>query len=250
MRVVQTLVRRQRIKPLPMSMQGIALCFKLSVASIAGLGVSSCLAQTQVQPHTQIQAPSHVQGAAAESSKPNLLAGASAASQTKTGANPDRLGAFLDQLSGTTHVTLEVASALTDKVLQTAQNMASVALSYLGVPYRYGGNSAEQGLDCSGFVRLVYEQTAGLKLPRRSEEMNRLGSPVSTEDLQAGDLVFYNTLRRPHSHVGIYIGDGQFVHAPSSGGQVRVEKMAATYWQKRFDGAKRMVDAPSGEKRQ
>lgn len=117
------------------------------------------------------------------------------------------------------------------------------ALALLGVNYRWGGNSPETGLDCSGLVHLVYRDALGLILPRRSEEMSRAAGSVDTADLQPGDLVFFNTLRRAFSHVGIYIGNGQFIHAPSAGGAVRVERIDQSYWARRFDGARRVVAA-------
>lgn len=115
------------------------------------------------------------------------------------------------------------------------------ALSLLGVDYRFGGNSADTGLDCSGLVRLVFSEAVAMPLPRRSEEMSRLGDTVSAAELQPGDLVFFNTLRRAFSHVGIYIGNGQFVHAPSSGGTIRVEQLRKSYWTARFNGARRLL---------
>lgn len=157
-------------------------------------------------------------------------------------ANPDALGAFLDKLNDTSKATIGVATSVTSAVIDVTQNVVVNALGLIGVAYRYGGNTAEQGLDCSGFVKLVFQQSMGLVLPRRADEMSKLGSSVASEDLQPGDLVFYNTLRRANSHVGIYIGDGKFVHAPSSGGKVRVESMSTAYWNKRFDGAKRVTD--------
>ena len=119
------------------------------------------------------------------------------------------------------------------------------ALSLLGVPYRWGGNTPEDGLDCSGLVKLVFEQTVGVSLPRRSVEISQVGGDVPREALQPGDLVFFNTLRYAFSHVGIYIGNGQFVHAPSRGKPVRVDNLAARYWTQRFDGARRLLDAPT-----
>jgi len=117
------------------------------------------------------------------------------------------------------------------------------ALSLLGVNYRFGGNSPAAGLDCSGLVRLVYSEVTGLNLPRRSDDMSRVGGSVDRSELQPGDLVFFNTLRMPFSHVGIFIGNGQFVHSPSSGSSVRVENMNLSYWQSRFNGARRLVAA-------
>lgn len=119
------------------------------------------------------------------------------------------------------------------------------ALSLLGVKYRFGGNTPESGLDCSGLVRLVFQDTLGAVLPRRSEEISRFGGTIGTGELQPGDLVFFNTLRRAFSHVGIYIGNNQFVHAPSTGGSIRVERLDGSYWVRRFDGARRLVTPDS-----
>jgi cell wall-associated NlpC family hydrolase len=119
------------------------------------------------------------------------------------------------------------------------------ALSLLGTPYRYGGSSPETGLDCSGFVRHVFAVALNRDLPRRSEEISGFGEPVSRAELQPGDLVFFNTLRRAFSHVAIYIGDGRFVHAPAKRGRVRIEGLDDRYWAPRFDGARRLIDAGS-----
>jgi hypothetical protein len=117
------------------------------------------------------------------------------------------------------------------------------ALALLGVPYRWGGSTPESGLDCSGFVRLVYQDALALSLPRRSDDMSRYGSAVAPHDLRPGDLVFFNTMRFAFSHVGIYIGDNQFVHAPSRGKSIRVENLGQNYWASRFDGARRLLTA-------
>lgn len=121
------------------------------------------------------------------------------------------------------------------------------ALSLLGVSYRFGGNRPETGLDCSGLVRLVFRDAIGMVLPRRSAEISRAGNDVRLNQLRPGDLVFFNTLRRAFSHVGIYIGNDQFVHAPSSGGQVRVETINKRYWLARFDGARRLASVDMAE---
>ena len=125
---------------------------------------------------------------------------------------------------------------------ETASELVVNAMGFLGVPYKRGGNSFEQGLDCSGFVRLMYEQTVGLVLPRRSAEQAAATQPIDQSELQPGDLVFFNTLKSAFSHVGIYVGDNKFIHSPRSGGVIRVEDMRVNYWQARFDGARR-VDA-------
>ena len=133
---------------------------------------------------------------------------------------------------------LEKISSFTDRAAQ----IAIEALSLVGIRYRYGGNSPEQGLDCSGLVRYVFREAGGTDLPRTSNEMSRRGQPVDKQDLQPGDLVFFNTLNRAFSHVGIYLGNNEFVHAPSAGRKVRVENMDMSYWRTRFNGARRVLE--------
>lgn len=110
----------------------------------------------------------------------------------------------------------------------------------VGIRYRHGGTSPEHGLDCSGLVRYVFRQADGTELPRTSSEISRVGEKIEESELQPGDLVFFNTLKRAFSHVGIYLGDNKFIHAPSSGGVVRVESMELAYWKARFSGARRI----------
>ena len=120
--------------------------------------------------------------------------------------------------------------------------LVTTAMSFLGVPYRRGGSSAETGFDCSGFVKTVYQDTLGLVLPRVAAQQAATSEKVATTDLKPGDLVFFNTMRRAFSHVGIYIGDGKFVHAPRAGAEVRIESLSVAYWKKRFNGARRVTD--------
>jgi cell wall-associated NlpC family hydrolase len=116
------------------------------------------------------------------------------------------------------------------------------ALGLLGSPYKLGGNDPEKGIDCSGFVRHVYKRTEDIELPHNAKAISRSGEAVDKDQLQPGDLVFFNTLRKPYSHVGIYAGDGKFVHATSSRSkQVMVSDMNQSYWAKRFDGARRLL---------
>ncbi|CAM5520330.1 C40 family peptidase [Thauera mechernichensis] len=129
-----------------------------------------------------------------------------------------------------------------EEYASTAEQLVDEALSYLGIRYRRGGTSPETGLDCSGLVLNVFRNAIGLDLPRTAREMANLGDKVSRQELKPGDLVFFNTMRRTFSHVGIYLGDGKFVHAPSTGGKVRVESIATRYWAQRFNGARRLVD--------
>lgn len=127
---------------------------------------------------------------------------------------------------------------------QTTSDLVLNAMGFLGVPYRRGGSSAETGFDCSGFVRSVYENTLGMVLPRRAAEQAQSTAKINSDELRPGDLVFFNTMRRAFSHVGIYVGDGKFIHSPRAGGKVRVEDMRESYWAKRFNGARRVETAP------
>lgn len=132
-------------------------------------------------------------------------------------------------------------SALGLTVGSEASQLANQALGYLGIRYRFGGSSPETGFDCSGLVLNVFRNAIGLDLPRTAAEMARVGDRISRQELKPGDLVFFNTMRRAFSHVGIYLGDNRFVHAPATGGKVRIEKLSARYWTDRFNGARRLV---------
>jgi cell wall-associated NlpC family hydrolase len=121
-----------------------------------------------------------------------------------------------------------------------ASELVMQAMGLLGVPYKRGGTSEEKGFDCSGFVRHMYEKSVGLVLPRRAEEQAKVTEEISRSELKPGDLVFFNTLKRTFSHVGIYVGDGKFIHAPRPGKAVRVDDMREAYWQQRFNGARRV----------
>ena len=136
-----------------------------------------------------------------------------------------------------------------DQVRQSVGNKASElvvnAMGFLGVPYKRGGNTVETGFDCSGFVRSIYEQSIGLILPRRAEQQAAATQNIDKSELKPGDLVFFNTMRRAFSHVGIYVGDNKFIHAPRPGATVRVDNMGMSYWSLRFDGARRVT--PNGD---
>ncbi len=120
-------------------------------------------------------------------------------------------------------------------------NLTTYARSLVGVPYKFGGNSPDSGFDCSGFVGHVFRHTREIDLPRKSEKIRLVGQAISSTNLQSGDLVFFNTLQRKFSHVGIYLGDDRFIHAPSSGGRVRIENLRAAYWAQRYNGARRIA---------
>lgn len=133
------------------------------------------------------------------------------------------------------------ANPLVQQVRDGASDLVMQAMNFLGVPYRRGGNTVDEGFDCSGFTRHVFANSIGLVLPRRSDQQAQSAGllNIKRDELKPGDLVFFNTMRRAFSHVGIYVGEGKFIHAPRSGGEVRVEDMRQAYWSKRFNGARR-----------
>lgn len=131
-----------------------------------------------------------------------------------------------------------IASASVDGVQQTIGK----AIDLIGIRYRRGGTSPETGFDCSGFVGHVFREGLGLYLPHNAKQISKEGQTVSRTDLQPGDLVFFNTMRRAFSHVGIYLGDNRFMHAPRTGAEIRVEDMSQSYWVKRYNGARRVVE--------
>ncbi len=131
-------------------------------------------------------------------------------------------------------------SAAKDKAGGQATGLITQAMDLLGVPYRKGGNSEASGFDCSGFVRHLYEKSVGQLLPRRAEEQANSTEVIERSELKPGDLVFFNTMKRAFSHVGIYVGDDKFIHAPRAGKAVKVDDMRSAYWQKRFNGARRV----------
>ncbi len=126
----------------------------------------------------------------------------------------------------------------------TAEDVLFTALGLVGTPYRYGGNTPDSGFDCSGLIGYVYRGAAGVALPRTTREMNAMrGASVRREALQAGDLLFFATAGgRRVSHAAIYVGEGRFVHAPSSGGTVRLDSLSNRYWQRSYLGAKRVLE--------
>lgn len=123
-----------------------------------------------------------------------------------------------------------------------SEDVPIYAVSLVGSPYRLGGTSPETGLDCSGFVGHVFWRTTGIMLPRDSRAISEAAQPLAQNELRPGDLVFFNTLNRAFSHVGIYLGDDRFVHAASSrSGAVMVSHLGDRYWRERFDGARRVT---------
>lgn len=148
-------------------------------------------------------------------------------------------------LSTSAHAQTETAEppqqGLIERTIGASRDITERALALVGIRYRRGGNEPESGFDCSGLVRFVFGSTLGLDLPRRAKDISRVGEPVDPAELRPGDLVFFNTLRRSFSHVGIYLGDFRFLHSPSAGKRVSVEDMRSRYWKTRFNGARRLT---------
>ncbi|CAN7320220.1 NlpC/P60 family protein [Caballeronia sp. LjRoot31] len=163
---------------------------------------------------------------AACSSAPTRVSRAPAASNAtasnRTFATPSGFPNFVDHSVGREEISIQ-------------------AMALVGVPYRWGGNTPEAGFDCSGLVRYVVDRAASVNLPRTTADMSVRGESIEPDEVAPGDLIFFNTTGRPHSHVGIYVGKLRFVNAPSTGGTVRLDYLTNPYWAKRFDGIRRVA---------
>ena len=148
----------------------------------------------------------------------------------------DELPSVIDQPAA---VAVRSSEAAAPGIDQNTWSLVQNALGWLGVPYRRGGKSPDRGFDCSGFVGAVYAKTFGLVLPPSALAISKIGQPVSFAELRIGDLIFFNTLRRPFSHVGIYMGEGRFIHACSTGNQIKVDTLDQ-YYTKRLNGFRRI----------
>lgn len=135
----------------------------------------------------------------------------------------------------------ELSSPSAEDGDQRMSGLVVAAMGALGLAYRRGGNDYDSGFDCSGFVRALYQQNFNLLLPRRAAEQAAATQSIGRDELKPGDLVFFNTLNRAYSHVGIYVGDHRFIHSPRTGAVVRIEDMRVNYWNRRFNGARRVV---------
>jgi cell wall-associated NlpC family hydrolase len=142
------------------------------------------------------------------------------------------------------------ALSLLRQLHERTSEMAVATMDFVGIRYRRGGESAETGFDCSGFTRHVFAMSLGMMLPRRADEQATAPGFVAVprDDLQPGDLVFFSTLKRSFSHVGIYIGANRFIHAPRTGASIRTEDMSFAYWAKRYNGARRLMSAEAAAK--
>ena len=165
-----------------------------------------------------------------------LLAFVSLNAAAQTTPPADELSSFLQEKG-----LLARIGEAGNQVTTQASDLVVGAMGFLGVPYRRGGSTVETGFDCSGFVKSMYEQTIGLVLPRSAAQQAAATQTIERTELRPGDLVFFNTLQRTGSHVGIYIGLGRFVHAPNARGVVRIESLDQIYWASRFDGARRLI---------
>ncbi len=148
-------------------------------------------------------------------------------------------------MSGSAPVTQTTYGAAANLPASPAakSDVVMYALGLHGTNYQWGGNTPQSGFDCSGFVRHVYKEAAGMLLPRSAYEMSQSGSYIDSSNLQPGDLVFFNTLQRAFSHVGIYVGDHRFIHSPSAGKSVQISQMGDNYWKLRFEGGRRIATA-------
>lgn len=186
-----------------------------------------------------------------------LLACGAAFGKPDSDKHSERIGRFLADVALTPPATMAALATpsmtpvapvsgankpnIAERVRDGASDMVLTAMNFMGVPYKRGGNSEESGFDCSGFTRHIFELSLGLVLPRKADQQAHAPGlvPVGRDELKPGDLVFFNTLKRTFSHVGIYVGEGKFIHSPRAGGEVRVEAMDVAYWKKRFTGARR-----------
>lgn len=235
-------------RALATAMLGVALCTaglqtaRAQQAGSTGAGSPSFASLSGAAIASQVAAGAANGNAAQPTVAPITSAG---------GQSSDPVSRFLSEkgLLPNTRPVVELAQQVRDKATDVASELVMSAMNFLGVPYKRGGNSRESGFDCSGFTRHVFENSVGLILPRRASEQANSPDlvPVQKSELKPGDLVFFNTLRRTFSHVGIYIGNDKFIHSPRAGGQVRVEDMRQSYWQQRYDGARRAPLISAGQ---
>ena len=178
-----------------------------------------------------VQAQSLVEG----SKEPNKEIAADSARDSMKEANKENSKGLFSR----------VTDKLVDSLTGNSENLINQAREMIGVRYRWGGELAQSGLDASAFVSYVFNDKLSFLLPRKASQISRVGKPVTRDELQPGDLVFFNTMRLTFSHVGIYVGDNKFLHSPAKNASVRVDDMREVYWDKRFDGARRLDGSDS-----
>jgi cell wall-associated NlpC family hydrolase len=162
------------------------------------------------------------------------------ADETKTLSLSD--GTSTTIASSVTNSVTNKLRAAGQRLVEGTSQVTEYALGMLGIQYKFGGNSPESGFDCSGLVRHVFQQATGISLPHNAAEQSKSGREVAADELRPGDLVFFNTRKFAFSHVGIYLGDNKFVHAPRKGKPVQVVDITHPYWQKAYDGARRLLE--------
>jgi cell wall-associated NlpC family hydrolase len=224
----------------------VALLNRIAAVCLLAAGCAAHaqgLAQAAVSPP-----PGTMMGAYGQSLQQQASAEAKASAKTTAQPAPvqqapaqDAVSRFLSERGLLNAAEPSGPSRLLSSVRDTASDLVLSAMNFLGVRYTRGGNSVENGFDCSGFTRHIFEMSVGLVLPRRADEQAKANTllPIRKDELKPGDLVFFNTMRATFSHVGIYVGEGKFIHAPRTGSAVRVEDMRDSYWSKRFTGARR-----------
>ena len=152
------------------------------------------------------------------------------------------LSIFLLAACGTAERRTSGSTETIRPVSQVGNEVVLYALGLIDTGYRFGGKNPEAGLDCSGMVSYIYGRAAGLKVLGSAADIARNGRPIAQGELRPGDLVFFNTMNRSYSHVGIYIGDTRFIHAPSTNGKVRIDKLSDRYYAQRFEEARTLLD--------
>lgn len=224
-----------------------ALLNRIAAAGLLVVGCVAAHAQGVAQAATVTPPPGTMTGAYGQSLQQQQAAADKAAAQTAPAAaakptpTQDAVTRFLSERGLLNASEPGAPARLLNSVRDTASDLVLSAMNFLGVRYTRGGNSVENGFDCSGFTRHIFEMSVGLVLPRRADEQAKDNSllPIGQSELRPGDLVFFNTMKRTFSHVGIYVDEGKFIHAPRTGSAVRVEDMRDSYWAKRFTGARR-----------
>lgn len=223
-----------------------AVLNRIAAAGLLVVGCAAAQAQGVAQAATVTPPPGTMTGAYGQSLQQQQASADKAAAQpaaaTKPGTAQDAVSRFLSERGLLNSAEQGSGSSrLLASVRDTASDLVLSAMNFLGVRYTRGGNSVENGFDCSGFTRHIFEMSVGLVLPRRADEQAKDNSllTIRQSELKPGDLVFFNTMKRTFSHVGIYVGEGKFIHAPRTGSAVRVEDMRDSYWSKRFTGARR-----------